>query len=403
MKSIPPIGKAIPSLLLFGLGLILAAVFENNRYSGQLEARRLAWDAEKANLVSAIERANLRSDGNSRSSTLPARIAPDPTATGPGAQALLNQLAGLSVSDGESRAIRPVLVLLEQLSRMGPKALPAIRQFLASGADVTYLPSSNKGRRNVKSLVNALVPVSLRTALFDVVGQSGGTSAGTILAEALSLTRNGMEVAYLTQILEEMAPGVYQEAAIAAAGNLLASGNAADRDMLFEVLKRFGDSTYVSSAQGQMIQPDGKVDRGALRYLQQTLGPKSVAIAARSYQDTRLAEPGSKEPLARVALAYVGTSEQALELFHTAVTDPAMLPDQTRNLIEDLNDDGLSNRKTPTAEDLQIIANRYAVTQAYLQQDYVRNDKVLNAAFREADKDLRNMLDKAAAATGPVK
>jgi len=37
------------------------------------------------------------------------------------------------------------------------------------------------------------------------------------------------------------------------------------------------------------------------------------------------------------------------------------------------------------------------LTQSYLQTDYVQNDKILNAAFREADKDLRNMLQRAAA------
>lgn len=403
MKSDSPLKKPLLLLVVFGLGLLLAAVFEDSRHTRQLEIQRAAWDAEKAKLEAALGRSNARRDGNSKSSAALARGAPDLTAAGPSAEALLNQLANLTVSNPKSPAIRPVLVLLEQIEQMGPKALPAIRQFLASGADVTYISSGNKGRRNVKSLVNALVPLTLRLALFDTVGRIGGKSAEAILAEVLGSTHTGLEVAYLTQVLEEMAPGTYQEAAVTAAGNLLASGTTADRDLLFEVMKRFGDTSYVASAQRQMIQPDGKVDRGALRYLQQTLGPQSVAVAARTYQDARLAEPGSKEPLARVALAYVGANQQALDLFHTAVLDPSMLPDQTRNLIEDLNDDGLSNRKAPTPEDLKIIANRYALTQAYLQEDYVRNDKLLNAAFREADKDLRAMLDKAAAGTGPMK
>jgi hypothetical protein len=97
----------------------------------------------------------------------------------------------------------------------------------------------------------------------------------------------------------------------------------------------------------------------------------------------------------------VGANAQAAQLWHTAIVDPALQPDQKRELVEDLNQDGLSNKKTPTPEDLGIIANRYALTQAYLQQDYVQNDKVLNAAFREADKDLRNLLQRAAAAANP--
>ncbi len=90
-----------------------------------------------------------------------------------------------------------------------------------------------------------------------------------------------------------------------------------------------------------------------------------------------------------------------MELWHTAILDPSLSADQERNLVEDLNQDGLVDRKNPTPEDLRLITNRYALTQAYLQQDYVLQDKVLHAAFREAD--LRNLLQKAAArAQAPV-
>ena len=388
-------------LVVLSLGLLLMALFASIRHAGLLETQRLAWESEKTKLVAALKRAELRRDGNSPSDTASIRVMPDPTASGPNAQALLNQLAGMSVTNGEPRSIRPVLVLLEQLSRMGPKALPAVRRFLASGTDVTYIPSDGKRLRDVKSLVNALVPLSLRVALFDMVAQTGCKEAETILAENLSLTRSGLEVAYLSEILGTMAPGTYQEAAISAATNLLASGTASDRNILFDVMRNLGDTSYVASAQREMVKPDGTVDSGALRYLQQALGQQSVALAVRSYQDARLSEPGSKEPLARVALSYVGANAQALDLYHTALLDPSLLPDQKRNLVEDLNQDGITNRKAPTPEDLQIIAKRYELTQAYLQQGYVQNDPVLNAAFREADKDLRKMLERAAGNSPP--
>jgi hypothetical protein len=313
----------------------------------------------------------------------------------------LNQLAALKITPGQGRAMRPVLVLLEQLAQTGPRALPAIGRFLASGRDSAYGQSGGKGTRDMKSLADALVPLSLRFALFDVARQIGGEDAEKLLLETLVCTGRGIELAYLTQVLEEMAPGKYKETSLAAARNLLAGGavsDSAERDYLYGVLQRFGDTSYAITAQAQLVQPDGKVDRSALRYLQQTLGDKSVALAAQTYRDTRVTEADSKEPLARVALAYVGANDQALELYHAAVLDPALKPDQRRELVEDLNTDGLSNKKTPTPEDLKIIANRYAITQAYLQQDYVQNDNVLNKAFHEADKDLRNFLQKAATA-----
>ena len=394
--------RLIAFLLVFGLGWTVAAVLVNRyqsaRYARELETQRAAWETEKAELEAALEQARAR---RASSSPLPRSFgltAPALTAAAPDPQDLLNRLASLPVAPGQGRALRPVLALLEQLTQAGPPTLPAIRQFLASGQDVAYNPPGGKGPRDVKSLTDALVPPSLRFGLFDVVRQIGGEEAEQILAETLSRTGRGLEVAYLTQVLEEMAPGKYKDTALAAARNLLASGASSDRDYLFDVLRRFSDTSYVATAQGQLVQPNGQVDRSALRYLQQTLGAQSVALAAQYYQDARLTEPGSKEPLARLGLAFVGANPQAAELFHTAVLDQALLPDHRRELVEDLNQDGLSNKKTPTPEDLQMIANRYALTQAYLQQDYVQNDNVLNAAFREADKDLRQMLERAAAA-----
>lgn len=336
-----------------------------------------------------------RSVGSAEEPTKSARPVTHPGET---AQSLLNQLARLSVSEASPRSIRPVLVLLEQLSRLGAKALPATRSYLATGEDVTYMAPSGKRLRDVKALMNALAPLSLRLALFDLVAQAGGKDAEAILAENLDLTRRGIEVAFLAEFLEQMAPGVYRNAVVSAATKLLATGDAADREILFAVIKGLGDTSYVATAQREVIQPGGQVDRETMRYLQHALGPQSLALVARAYQDPRLVEPGSKEPLARVALSYVGTNQQALDLFHTAVLDPAILPNQKRNLIEDLNEDGLSSQRSPTKEDLQIIAKRYEITQAYLQQDYVNNDSILKAAFGEADKDLRNMLERAAAA-----
>ena len=328
----------------------------------------------------------------------PAKLARPADAAQENAKALLNQLAKLSVPEGNPRAARSVLVLLEQLARMGPKALPAVGQFLTSGHDVLYAAPAGKRLRDVKSLVKATVPPSLRMALFDLVAQLGGKEAEAILSASLSSTQSGLEVAYLSELLQQIAPGSYQSAVVAAATKLLDQGTGADRNILFEMIRGLGDTSYVASAQRQMFQPDGQLDRGALRYLQQAMGPQSLNLAVRTYQDPRLVEPGSKEPLARIALTYVGGDTQALELFHTAILDPSLLPDQKSNLVEDLNEEGLTNQKVPTPEDLQLIAKRYELTQAYLQETYVLNDETLHAAFVEADKDLHRMLEKAAGA-----
>jgi len=387
--------------LAFAAGAVLVGHQQAGRHARELELQRAAWDAEKAELEARVEEARA---GSARVAPEAPRVEPVPlpaSAASPSPQELLKKLAALKVAPGpgQGRALRQALALFEQLRQAGPSALPALREFLVSGQDVAYEAAGGKGGRDVRSLAEALAPLSLRFGLFDVVRQIGGADAEAILAESLAGAGRGLEVAYLTQLLEEIAPGKYGDAALAAARALLARTDLgkADRDYLFGVLGRWNDVAYAATAQAQLVQPDGKVDRSALRYLQQALGEKSVGLAAQLYKDPRITEADSREPLARVALAYVGVSSEAEELFHAAVLDATLKPDHRRELVEDLNTDGLSNKKNPTPADLQIIAQRYALTQAYLQQDYAQNDPVLRKAFLEADKDLRNMLQKAAA------
>lgn len=394
-------GQIISLALVVVMGFAAAAFWvgrqQSARHTAELESARAAWDAEKAALEAALDKTR------SRHAVVGIPVAIDPLPViahrviKPDPQAILDELAHLKVSTNQPLAMRRIIALLEQLTDAGPTALPAISQFLDAGNDVTY-ETGGRAPRDVQGIVAALAPMTLRFGLFNVVRRIGGDDAEAILATSLGKTFRGVELAYLTELIEQLAPGRYRNPALSAAKSLLATGvSGTDRDYLFGVLKRFGDDSYVATAQGQLVMADGKVDRSALRYLQQTIGDKSVALAAQTYKDPRVTEPDSKESLARVALAYVGANDQAGELFHEVIFDPTLKPDQTRNLVEDLNQDGLANRKSPTAEDLKVIANRYELTQAYLRQDYVINNKTLNAAFTEADKDLYNMLQRAAA------
>ncbi|MCU0785142.1 MAG: hypothetical protein MUF81_14055 [Verrucomicrobia bacterium] len=331
---------------------------------------------------------------------------PDETATAAPAitvrspQELLNELATIQVTPGpgQARAQYRILALLDQLAQSGASALPAIREFLAGNRDVAYTSAGRNGSRGGGGPSSTMLPPSLRMGLFDVVRQIGGVDGEQILAETLTATGRSAELAYLSQLLEELSPGKYRDATLTAARNLLTGGKVTDpaeRKGLYDVLVQLKDTSFASVAQAGLVQADGKVDRSALRYLQQALGEKSLEVAAQTFYDGRVVDADSKEAIGRLALSFVGANDKALELYHQATLDPQLKPDQRRELVEDLNQDGLSNKRNPTPEDLKLIAGRYALTQSYLQQDYVKNDKTLNAAFLEADKDLRNLLQRA--------
>ena len=409
MKRLNPFLAA--AALGFAVGALFIAQYLTTRHARESEARRSAWNAERTELEAQLASAQTGRAAPSTyaavAPTMPTPTPAAPAAAKPTPEELLRRLAAMKLGAGpeRTRAVRQILVMLDQLAQAGPDALPAIRQFLATHADVEFdRLAEARVPRDMRALTDAVLPFTLRLALFDVVRQIGGQAAEELLAETLGRTGRGLEVACLTQLLEEMAPGKYRDNALNAAQAML-NGGAGDRlhrDYLFGVLRRFNDASFASAAQAQLVQADGRIDRGALRYLQQSLGEQSVAIAERFYKDGRITEPESREPLARVALTYVGASDgaadPAVQLWHTAINDPALKPAQRRELVLDLDQDGLQNDKTPTAVDLPVVARRLALTTAYLQQDYVRNDPLLNKAFLEANKDLQKLLERGTAA-----
>jgi hypothetical protein len=299
---------------------------------------------------------------------------------------------------------REIVYWLEELVAIGPGALPAIREFLQRYEDLELDSSvvSGSGARN-RLPGDFLFPPSLRFGLFDVVRRIGGAQAETLLAEALNQTGRGIEVAYLTRVLQDMAPDRYRSAALSVAHRLLAqpapqSSSRLDRyhrDQLYAVLAFYKDTTYAAVAQTQLLGADGQVDRGALRYLEQSLGAQAVPLAVQNYHDPRLTNSAAKEPFARVALAYVGADAQANQFYTEAINDAMLTPNHRKNLIEDLNQDGFADPGNLTTADLPLIENRIRLIE---EQAPGAMDQANAAAFQEAYKDLLNMRAKI---TGP--
>lgn len=309
----------------------------------------------------------------------------------------------------QTRALRLAIHNLEELISAGPAALPAIREFLARNEDLDF-PSAGPARGGRGAIADDFIlPPSLRFGFFDVIKQIGGPEAEKLLADTLEDTGRGAELAWLARTLQGMAPNKYREVALAAARELLARPFLAkpgspldlnDRDHLFSVLAMYGDTGYVSAAQSQLVRPDGALDRGALKYLQQSLGAQAVTIAAQAYQNPLLlTNAAAKEPLARLALNFTGADAQANEFYQQAINDPVLTKSHRKNLIEDLNQDGFADSKNLGPEDLPLIQNRIALIE---QLAPGATDPVNVAALKEAYKDLLNMRERVLGPKNPA-
>ncbi len=101
------------------------------------------------------------------------------------------------------------------------------------------------------------------------------------------------------------------------------------------------------------------------------------------------------DPEARVALELVGVDPAAEAYWLDAINDPSLPPNERQDLIEDLNEVGLSDPQHPAPEDLPVILSRLA-----LLDQLPAMDQVNSAAMDEAYKDLENLADIASGTGG---
>jgi hypothetical protein len=91
---------------------------------------------------------------------------------------------------------------LQQLIRQGPSSVPALRDFLTQNKDVNFKDTP---------AADLLGYPSLRTALLNALGQIGGADATSTLVDTLQTSVFPSDLATISTILEQQAPGRYQQ------------------------------------------------------------------------------------------------------------------------------------------------------------------------------------------------
>jgi hypothetical protein len=99
-------------------------------------------------------------------------------------------------------------------------------------------------------------------------------------------------------------------------------------------------------------------------------------------------KPPAQDPAARAALSMVGKDATAELIWQEAINNLNLPKEERSDLIEDLNEDGFSNRKNPTPADLPLIEARLKIIERLMPE---AADQTNLDAFAEARKDLINM------------
>jgi len=282
---------------------------------------------------------------------------------------LIAELKLIQPSDeNREKSMLEVNYYMTSLTKIGERSVPAIDAFLETSEDVEYSKDALNFRREgeeakeaeargeegksgardflrsgfgsyflsnaFKNMKREFSPQSMRIGLFFVLHDIGGAKAEAVLAKVLDSTGRGLEVAFLDMILSEMAPDLYKEKVLEVTHDLLTSAPAAtsslfdeaSRMVLFAILMKYKDATFVDTAKTMIVTPEGKVDGAVVNYLTTILGEKAVPLLYAKLKDDSLTDDGDKMALGDAVLKHVGTNDDSNAFFKEVVLNKELGP-----------------------------------------------------------------------------
>jgi hypothetical protein len=424
-------------LLAAGVSFASTYLVVSNQKAAQLKAAQAKWDAEKAQLQAAAP--VTKSSPAPAPQTAVVSVAP-PASAEESPEDILNDLLNIRLGVGSERnaAMRLVVYKLESLAQRGKASVPAIRAFLVRNVDVEYGEQSNAstnqtdtaGSTNQSTQVNNtnnnggfaggpggrggrggrfrriqnlqtdwVVPPSLRLGLVGTLKEIDGPEGEQALAEMLNTTARGVEIAYLARVLEEIAPGKYRDAAIAAARELLLNPPAIDnpnrlddlsRAYLFDVLEFFHDTSFSINAQQMLVGKDGRLDADAMNYLTEVLKDQSVSALYQAYENPNLTNQFDKMSLGREVLNYVGQNSQANALFAETLGNTELDSRAKAFAVAQLAGGGFGPFNSPSPTDPQVITSRINILNQLLSQPAYANDETMSQVIASTINALQN-------------
>ena len=327
-------------------------------------------DSEIANLERQIELQKSRlAKAKSRIAELQIELGPDAELVVQGgyrsAPEIIEELMELKMTAARRVNQRRLGFLFESLAEQGDTAVPHIRDFLRKMEDVDFIIDQrsekdlDKEKEHWRSrMVNVPLefeyPPSLRIGLIEILAEIGGPDAQDAIAEVLTSSGRGFEVAYSANKLRSMlGKDAYRDEALNVAHDLLTDpidivgGNkfdAASKQYLFAVLKMYGDKTFVQTAQAQLINKEGRIDRSVLSYFENIGGGRAIDAVVQAMQSGQLRETDMRE-MARVAVQGVGQNNvEADSLFQDIMTSDQYSLDVKMETIRSMdNSEDLTN------------------------------------------------------------
>lgn len=141
-----------------------------------------------------------------------------------------------------------------------------------------------------------------------------------------------------------------------------------------------------ASARVEKLPAEGRLTGQLTNWVERPID--AVLIHTNQHRKSNFGKEPALDPLARLSLRSVGADAESEAYWMLAINDPELPANERKDLIEDLNQDGLSDPKHPSAQDRLLILNRIQLIEDLAPSAM---DQVNASAFAEAYKDLLNL------------
>ena len=345
---------------------------------------------------------------------------------------LMSENRSTGNTDAHRILVRQVIRQFEELTSMGSKALPAIADFMSEDLDKEYrentdeIVSGNWSRGQIYT--DPIFPPCLRIGLLNTVrhiGKRNGESleeAVSVLVGVLSTTGRAIEVAYIERALQDMSKDIHTDAFLIAAHDLLMEPireegreisylDRQNRRLLFDILRRHKDTTFVEQAKNQLLRDrkrtekrDGKeievmvteIDRSVLDYLTGVLADGAMPILRNLYEKPDLGDR-NRSTIRQVAARYMGISEDANIIVNNRMNEGFQLLATVGNKQKENRGRGLgtiSYYLSKMGEGKNVPIETIQSRQQYLSTLRVQTqDKEVLAWMDNVDRRLKDMSD----------
>lgn len=347
-----------------------------------LSEERARWEAEMAQLRDQL--------ALSSSSATAGYLQDDP-------EELIEMLYTLD-NESERKKLRRAIFCFQALTESKKSPIASIRDYYTSGHNVILSASGKIRSASINISEGVPVPPSTRLGLADVLRDIGTSESIGLLSQILPTALSASEATYIARILLSLDPELFRNISITTARNMLNDTSLArdDKRELLSLLIELHDTEMAQVLAGQLMA-DGKLDRDILDFLHKTMGEDAMPLIHSIFGNPELTM-ADRADLIRVAMNYVGSNEQATDLFSRSIHSEEVGTPIRAILVLGLT--GMNERGGPPPDLPPDVAQSRLTLLNSLEQEYGQT-RGMGSAFSTTREQLEYSLNPGAYAERP--